>query len=217
MQLAAFIGTAALVLVSVAAGAQPVYRNVDANGKVTFSDQPAAAARVVPTGQGDGTAPAALTGGVSLPFELRQVVQRYPVVIYTGANCGPCAAGRALLLTRGIPFSERTVNGADDLAALQKLSAQTSLPLLTIGSQQLRGFLDAEWTQYLDAAGYPKSVQLPAGYRNPPPAPLVALSPAPGTGPTGASGPSQDTTAPFPLPPPPPAAPSPSNPAGIRF
>lgn len=217
MQLVALIGTAALVLVSLASGAQPVYRNVDANGKVTFSDQPAAAARVVPTGQGDGAASAAVAGGVSLPFELRQIVQRYPVVIYTGPACGPCAAGRTLLSTRGIPFSERTVNGADDLAALQKLSAQTSLPLLTIGSQQLRGFLDAEWTQYLDAAGYPKSVQLPAGYRNPPATPLVPLAPAPGTGPTGASGPSQDTAAPFPLPPPPPAGPNPSNPAGIRF
>ncbi len=203
-------GSALLLLLAAGAAlAQPVYRHVDKNGKVTFSDQPPAAdaSAAAPRGSGAGAA------GPALPYELRQVAQRYPVTIYTGEECSPCAAGRSLLVTRGIPFEERTVKTNEDVEALQRLSGQASLPLLTIGSQQLKGFSDAQWSQYLDAAGYPKSAQLPAGYRNPPAQPLVAVQVAPAV-------PATPVAAPTPAPAPAPAAPSgptPSNPAGIKF
>jgi glutaredoxin len=203
-------GSALLLLLAAGTAlAQPVYRHVDKNGKVTFSDQPPAAdaPAAAPRGSGAGTA------GPALPYELRQVAQRYPVTIYTGEECSPCAAGRSLLVTRGIPFEERTVKTNEDVEALQRLSGQASLPLLTIGSQQLKGFSDAQWSQYLDAAGYPKSAQLPAGYRNPPAQPLVAVQVAPAV-------PATPVAAPTPAPAPAPAAPSgptPSNPAGIKF
>ncbi|RZL88200.1 MAG: glutaredoxin family protein [Variovorax sp.] len=191
-----------------AALAQPVYRQVDKNGKVTFSDQPPAA-NAQPAATRGAAAPGADAG---LPYELRQVMQRYPVTLYTSDECGPCSAGRSLLVTRGVPFDERTVKSSEDVQALQRLSSQSSLPLLTIGSQQLKGFSDAEWSQYLDAAGYPKAAQLPASYRNPAAQPLVAAQPAPTSQPQRA--------APAAAPEPAPAAatgPTPSNPAGIKF
>lgn len=198
----------AMLLAAGAALAQPVYRHVDKNGKVTFSDQPPAA-DAQPAGPRSGSAPAA---GAGLPYELRQVAQRYPVTLYTSDECGPCGAGRSLLVTRGVPFEERTVKSNEDVEALQRLSGQASLPLLSIGAQQLKGFSDAEWSQYLDAAGYPKSAQLPASYRNPPAQPLVAVQPA--------VAPQPQRAAPAPSNPPPPApatGPTPSNPAGIKF
>lgn len=203
-------GSALLLLLAAGAAlAQPVYRHVDKSGKVTFSDQPQAADAQAGAPRGSGAGGA----GPALPYELRQVAQRYPVTIYTGEECSPCAAGRSLLVTRGIPFEERTVKANEDVEALQRLSGQASLPLLTIGSQQLKGFSDAQWSQYLDAAGYPKSAQLPAGYRNPPAQPLVAVQAAP-------AAPATPVAAPAPAPVPAPAAPSgptPSNPAGIKF
>jgi hypothetical protein len=54
---------------------------------------------------------------------------------------------------------------------LQRLSGDTSVPFATIGSQQLKGFSDVEWTQFLNAAGYPQTSVLPASYRPPPPRP----------------------------------------------
>jgi glutaredoxin len=197
----------ALLLVASTALAQNVYRQVDKNGKISFSDQPstASAQPAAPrTGASSVAAP-------SLPYELRQVMQRYPVTLYTGDECSPCGAARSMLTTRGVPFEERTVKSNDDVAALQKLSGQASLPLLTIGSQQLRGFSDGEWSQYLDAAGYPKSSQMPPNFRNALPQPLVALKPA---------APAPAAAAPAAQPLPAPAAsnePSPGNPAGIRF
>ncbi|MGJ7506763.1 glutaredoxin family protein [Variovorax sp. GT1P44] len=208
MKLNAALSGLALLTVACATLAQPVYRNVDKNGKVTFSDQ-APAANAQPAAPSAGSSIAANSG---LPYELRQVTQRYPVTLYTGDECGPCGAGRSLLITRGVPFEERTVKTNEDIGALQRLSGQNNLPLLAIGSQQLKGFSDSEWSQYLDAAGYPRSAQLPSGYRNPPAQPLVALQSAPQQAPAAAPIPAQ-------APPPPAAAtgPTPSNPAGIKF
>lgn len=212
MPLIARLATLPLLLVACAALAQPLYRSVDKNGKVTFTDQPPAA-NVQPAAPRGSNLTAAGANGNSgaLPYELRQVVQRYPVTIYTSDECGPCSAGRSLLVTRGVPFDERIVKTEADAAALQRISGQSALPLLSIGSQQLKGFSDQEWSQYLDAAGYPKSSQLPSGYRMPPSQPLVAQAAAP-----SAASPTPIAVQP-PQPVPPPSGPTPSNPAGIKF
>lgn len=198
----------ALVLVAAGAMAQPIYRQVDKNGKVTFSDRaPTASTEPASAPQGGVTTPA----NAGLPYELRQVAQRYPVTLYSSDECGPCSTARSLLVTRGIPFEERTVKSNEEVQALQRLSSQSSLPLLTIGSQQLKGFSDAEWSQYLDAAGYPKSNSLPAGYRNGLARPLVAQQAAPAT-----RAPAAPAAQPA-SPPPASSEPTPSNPAGIKF
>ena len=187
--------------------AQPVYRIVGADGKVTFSDKPPVEAKAkVTSGAG-----ASGSGSASnpLPFELRQVAQKFPVTLYLGDNCGPCQSAKTLLLSRGVPFSEKTVNSNDDIQALVRLSGESSLPFATIGGQQLKGFSDAEWTQFLNAAGYPAASILPASYRQSAATPLVIVSAAPVT-----SAPAVPARAATPAPAPAPAA---ANPAGIRF
>lgn len=187
--------------------AQQLYRIVGPDGRVTFSDQPPppSANAKVTTGRGGSFNESA--GNAALPFELRSVVQRFPVTLYTGKECGPCDNARNLLRNRGVPFTERTIESPEDAASLRRLSGDTSMPFGTIGSQQLKGFSDAEWTQFLDAAGYPKTSVLPSTYRNPTPAPLVArAAPAP------APAPAAPALAPAAAP-----ATNPSNPAGIRF
>ncbi|MDB5944513.1 MAG: glutaredoxin-like protein [Ramlibacter sp.] len=172
------IGLAA-TLFAAQAGAQQVYRIVGPDGRVTFSDKPppqanAKVAPVVPLGG------AAAGEGGGLPFELRQVTGKYPVTLYTANNCGPCGSGRAYLTSRGIPFTEKTISSPEDAEALKRLASDMSIPLLTVGGQQLKGYSEMEWGQYLDAAGYPPKSVLPASWRNPPASPLVALQrPAP--------------------------------------
>ena len=189
-----------------------VYRIVGPDGKVTFSDKP-------PVTEGASRASAANsnTGGgnasAGLSYELRQVATKYPVTLYVGDNCVPCGAGRSMLTSRGIPFAEKTVNSNEDVQALQRLSGDTSLPFMTVGSQQLKGFSDSEWTQFLDAAGYPSSSTLPPSYRRPAATPLVAVAAAPAVaGATQAPPAARPTPAPAPRP-----APNNDNPAGIKF
>ena len=165
------------------AQAQSVYRIVGPDGKVTFSDQPppaaAKAATPVATAASNDSAAAS---GARLPLELRKVASQFPVVLYTGKDCVPCNSGRNMLTSRGIPFTEKTVDNAESAAALKQLSGQSSIPLLTIGGQQLKGYSDTTWSQYLNAAGYPKESALPRGYRNPGASPLAeakqAVAPA---------------------------------------
>ena len=194
--------------------AQQVYRIVGSDGKVTFSDQPPPAASTAKVSAAKGN-PAGGAAAAGLPFELKQVASKYPVTLYSGDNCAPCGAGRSLLTSRGIPFTERTVTTAEDAQALQRLSGDTSLPFMTIGSQQIKGFSDAEWTQFLDAAAYPKSSVLPTSYRAPAPTALVSIATAPATVKTGAAptAGSANATGERPVRP----AAQPDNPSGIRF
>ena len=193
--------------------AQGVYRIVGPDGKVSFSDQPPPAntpARPV----GSAAAGASAGAGSQLPFELRQVSGRYPVTLYTSRDCAPCNSGRNLLNARGIPYSEKTVETAQDGEALKRLSGETSLPFLTIGTQRIKGYSDNEWTQFLDAAGYPKQSTLPSSYRRPAATPLVAAqTETPATRPATAGTSASTPAAPAEVP----VTPPPQNPAGIRF
>ena len=198
--------------ISIATGlqAQTVYRIVGADGKVTFSDKPPANAeqgKIASTGLGAKTD----STGTALPFELRQVVSKYPVVLYTSAKCAPCDTGRTFLMSRGVPFNERTVSTPEDHDYLQRLTNDNSLPYLTIGSQRIKGLSDVEWTQYLDAAGYPQKSALPAAYKYPAPTPLVTVQKAPTA--KAEEKPPAPAAEPAYQPPPP----GPSNPAGITF
>jgi glutaredoxin len=209
--LAILLAGGAMLGVATGVQAQTVYRIVGANGKVTFSDKPplnADQGKIASTGTGAKTD----ATGSALPFELRQVASKYPVILYTAPKCAPCDSGRNFLVSRGIPFNERTVTTQDDRDYLQRLTSENSLPYLTIGSQRIKGMSDVEWTQYLDAAGYPKKSILPAAYRNPEPAPLVTVQ-KPATTKAEEMPPAPAAEPAATLPPPP----GPANPAGITF
>ena len=122
-----------------------------------------------------------------------------------------------MLVSRGIPFTEKTINTDEDTNALQRISGGTSLPFGTIGQQQLTGYTEREWTQYLDAAGYPAKSQLPPNYRRPAASPLTTPKPAEPQAKGAESGEKSNRQAPRA-----PRSiiredPSRTNPAGIRF
>ncbi|AOW15589.1 hypothetical protein LPB72_10625 [Hydrogenophaga crassostreae] len=164
--------------VSATAHAQGVYRIVGPDGKVTFSDQPppAAAKNNLPSPAATATGGGAAAAGGRLPIELRKAASQFPVVLYTGKDCSPCNSGRNMLINRGIPFTEKTIDNNESVAALKQLSGQNSIPLLTIGSQQLKGFSDTNWSQYLTAAGYPEKSALPSNYPRASATPLAEAS-----------------------------------------
>jgi glutaredoxin len=205
---AALIGIATFAHFANVAQAQTIYRIVGPDGKVVFSDKPPVTAdQGKVTGTGAGARGAAENS--SLPTELRKVVAQYPVTLYAASKCAPCDAGRSLLVGRGVPFTERTVNTSEDSEALQRLNGENSLPVLSIGGKRMKGYADSEWNQYLDAAGYPTTSALPKGFKNAPPSPLaVVQKPAPAQA-------IAKPDAVFDAPPAPVA--NPSNPAGIQF
>ena len=203
---AAIVGCAALGALPAAA---QVFRIVGPDGKVTFSDRPPPGGNATPAKTVEMPATAGAASG-GLPLELRNLATRYPFVLYTSRDCGPCGSARTFLAQRGVPYTERTVTTEADIEALGKIAGEPRVPFATLGAQHLSGFSEAEWTQYLDAAGYPKVSQLPPSYRNPAPAPLVAVqvrpaAPVEEAAPARAELPTRRSTE------------SPANPAGIRF
>lgn len=192
--------------------AQGVYRIVGPDGRVSYSDQPPPpSANAKPVA---GVSPSGASSA-QLPSELRQAVGRYPVTLYSGNDCPPCNSGRTMLNARGVPFTEKTVTTTDDLAALKRLSGAGTLPLLTVGGQQIKGYSDTEWNQYLDAAGYPKKSVLPASYRRAAPTALVETAPV-----AAAPAAPRDTGVELKRPVEPietPVTPPLDNPSGIRF
>ena len=206
----------ALALVALApthAQAQAVYRIVGPDGRVSFSNKPPATSGAAAPLAGSAREPA--SGGQTLPYDFQQVVNKYPVTVYTAKDCAPCDSGRNLLRTRGLPFTEKTVTTPEDAEALQRLSGTASLPVLAVGGQQIKGYSDAEWNQYLGLAGYPEKGKLPSGYRNPAPSPLVAVQ-APVVESGRAASAPESSLKPQ-VSPAPPARVSPTNPAGIQF
>ncbi|AGX88000.1 glutaredoxin family protein [Candidatus Symbiobacter mobilis] len=186
------------------AGAQTIYRSVDAKGRVVFSDKPPADTDNAQPLDIRGAAASDAVTTTGMPFALRQAVSQYPVTLYTTKGCVPCDGGRAWLQQRGVPFSEKLVQSPEDAKMLRQLFGSVSIPMLTVGAQHLRGFSEAEWVQNIDAAGYPQESQLPPGYSNPAP---VALVPPKVPVPARDAEPAQPT----------PATPSVAPPAGLQF
>jgi glutaredoxin len=186
--------------------AHALYKVVGPDGKVTYTDQPS----VSPDNkvQSVGTR-GSVSNDAALPFELRQVAQRYPVTLYVASDCPPCDSGRQLLRQRGIPFSEKLVSTAEDSNALQQLTGTSNLPVLTVGAQVVRGWQREDWMSYLDAAGYPKESKLPANFPQGKAEPLTEArqaTPAPAA-PAARPAPAQAAE----------PAPAPAPPSGIRF
>ncbi len=218
LKLASAVTTAMAMLLGAAAlHAQTVYRIVGPDGKVTFSDKPPAATTATVTARSaSGRLAEGNLQNSNLPYELRQVVARFPVTLYAGAGCVPCNAGRLMLQARGIPYTEYAVASNEDVEALQRLSGEKSLPYLTIGGQKIKGYSEAEWSQFLNAANYPATSQLPSNFRNLAPKPLVStqkLSTQPETAETREA---EEEPAAAASAAPTPGA-SPANPAGIKF
>ena len=157
-----------------------VYRWVDKEGNVHFSDTPPlddakVTEKRINARQADDS---------QLPYATQMAMKRNPVTLFSSKNCGePCASGRDILASRGIPYSERSpeANPAD-AEALKKLIGALEVPVLVVGDTTLKGYNDATWNAALDSAGYPRTL-LPGQVAPRPPAPPVPPASAPAEAP----------------------------------
>ena len=149
-----------LLLLPLLAQAQ-MYRWVDDNGKVHFSDRPPLSGAKNVKKQ---SMPAAQGSSAPLPYALQQAVRNYPVTLYTSEVCKEtCARARELLDKRGVPYSDVNVKDEADLAQLKKLSGDNAVPVMTVGHEVYKGFESGIYKTALDDAGYPSSSLLPRG------------------------------------------------------
>ena len=192
--------------------AHALYKVVGPDGKVSYTDRPPTASndKISTVKPGGGSAAADSTNS-TLPTALRQVASKFPVVLYVSTpDCDPCNTARSFLKQRGIPYAERSVATTEDAEAFKRIAGTNDVPALTIGAQVLRGYSSTEWTQYLDAAGYPATSALPASYKHAQATPLVAPR-------TVTQTPAARPVAPAPTPATASPAPNAADPTGIKF
>jgi len=142
----------AAAFVASAAAQTTVYKWTDKDGKVHFSDSLPEADVNASQKQMGGGGP----DNANLPYPTQLAAQRYPVTLYTTANCGDyCASARNLLEKRGIPYTERDPQrSATDGDALKKLVGGLSVPVLVVGDNPINGYQEDMWNSALDSAGY---------------------------------------------------------------
>jgi len=138
-----------------AAQERQVYRYVDQDGRVVYSD------RAPVSGAKDLQRKRVTANTIStseLPLAVQQASERYPVTLFTFA-CGPaCDNATALLNRRGVPFTTVNVDDAEGQQKLQAAAGELSAPVLQVGDKLIaKGWNEARWNTMLDQAGYPKT------------------------------------------------------------
>jgi hypothetical protein len=147
-----------LMLACVAAHAD-LYRWVDADGTVHYSDQlpPANIKQIEKKKAAGGKASEA-----PLPYTLQQAVRNFPVTLYSSECGNACTQARGLLAKRGIPHTEMDATDPSTQVELRKLTGgPLEVPVLKVGRDTLRGFEEGKWNTSLDAAGYPQTAMIP--------------------------------------------------------
>ena len=149
-----------------------LYKWVDKDGKVTYSDLPAPkdSKDVKQKSYGDNVTPSD-----ELPYSVKEAVKRNPVTLFASACGDTCDKARALLGARGIPYTDR--NPETDQSAMDALKAAAgvaAIPTVTIGARVLKGFADSEWHDALTSSGYPRTNP---GIRPKPAAPAAPTAP----------------------------------------
>lgn len=146
----------AVLLAATAATAQVTYRWIDgATGLTVYSDQPPPpGAKQVVKISGEER-----IDDQQLPYATRQAAEKFPVTLYTTANCvEACKQARGLLNGRGVPFTETMLKSDEELAELAaRLGNDAAVPSLIVGRQSISGLEYGAWNNLLDLAGYPKT------------------------------------------------------------
>jgi glutaredoxin len=128
---------------------------VDASGTAQYGDVPAVEAVHVEKRK---FAAAPILDDADLPYEVRLAKHKFPVTFYTYTECGaPCQQARDFLNKRGIPYSEKSLATQAEIEAFKNNSGGDTVPALNVGKAWLKNFELGQWTEQLDAAGYPKT------------------------------------------------------------
>jgi len=153
-RIALVCGVAVAVFSAIAAAQQQVYRYVDKDGRVIYTDRaPPVDGKEV---QAKRLSPNYIENN-EVPIATVQAAQRFPVTLYTFACGAVCQSAEALLNRRGVPYTTVIVTEGANAAKLQSISGEQRVPVLQIGDKVEKGFLDSRWQAALDEAGYPKT------------------------------------------------------------
>ncbi|HEX7271265.1 MAG TPA: DUF4124 domain-containing protein [Casimicrobiaceae bacterium] len=169
---------------------QQVYRYVDPEGRVVYSDKPP------PPNARDAQAKRIGRNTIetsNLSYTSALAEERFPVTLYT-FGCGTiCDTASALLNKRGVPHTVVDVGQGDGADKLKRLTGGLDAPALQVGDQFTTGFNENRWQSMLTDAGYPQTPaprtapvgRAPSPPPTPAPVPNAAVEAPPSASPKG--------------------------------
>jgi len=138
--------SATLLAGSASAG---IYRWVDADGRIVYSDSPP---------KNGGTKPVKLETGVVAPTAPPEpkaaAVQGERVKLYTTTWCGYCKKARAYLKSRNIPFEDIDVETTDRGRREYREIGGNGVPVIFVGERRMDGYDQGGLQAMLKAAGW---------------------------------------------------------------
>lgn len=136
-----------------------LYKWVDQDGNVSYHDRPPpsdAGYRVESKDFKVGSRPTAPASD----DQASGAAEKFPVVLYSAPECASCDRARAYLEKRGVPFTDKNVDGNFPLQAeLREKTGSLTVPTIMVGDKVMKGYLQSLLAGELDAAGYPKLEQ----------------------------------------------------------
>lgn len=141
--------------ISVNAFAVTLYKWVDAEGNISYQDQPPPAGQRYE--QKSFSQEGVRTANTNKDVARSRARIEHPVTMYTANNCESCELVAVILESNQIPFKSIQVdNNAEAQKELEELVGSLRVPALTIGKKTLTGVDRLGIEKVLREAGYPE-------------------------------------------------------------
>ena len=135
-----------------AADAQTIYRWVDSNGRVQYTDKPPAGVKASPvesrinsySGTPTVTGAASASAGGTQP----------EIKMYSTDWCGYCKQARAYFAANRVRYTELDVEKVPAARAEYQRMGARGVPVILVGEQRMNGYSEERLAAMLKAAGY---------------------------------------------------------------
>ncbi len=144
------------LICSASAHAITLYKWVDAEGNISYQDQPPAKGQNYEekSFSSEGTR----TGDTNTEIARSRAVQENPVMLYIAENCDSCDLASRILDSNNVPYNKTQVeNDPEAQKILLDLIGSLRVPTITIGETIIEGSNRATIEDALRKNGYPQA------------------------------------------------------------
>ena len=119
-----------------------IYKTIDENGRVIFTDKPTAQSQAVEVDTNANNADGLSESSYSKADEIKSKKQakQKSVVMYSTSWCGVCKNARSYMQSNGIKFKEYDIEKNSNAHSKYKKLGGKGVPLITVGKNKMSGF-----------------------------------------------------------------------------
>ena len=119
-----------------------IYKTVDENGRVIFTDKPTAKSEQVDVDTNSNTTDGLSDSAYSKANDIKtkKPVKQKSVVMYSTSWCGVCKKASSYMQSNGIKYKEYDIEKSESAHRKYKKLGGKGVPLIMVGNQKMSGF-----------------------------------------------------------------------------